>query len=77
MRRSGRSPRADEILLDAKLVIDDHAQTTYSGEINAPYNEGILTDDDIHGVLGEVVGGERDGRTDDDVTIFDSTANLR
>ena len=71
---AGKHELADEILLDCKLVIDDHAQTTHSGEINVPYSEEILTDDDIHGVLGEVVAGETTGRTaDDGVTVFDST----
>ncbi|MFD1586721.1 ornithine cyclodeaminase family protein [Halorientalis brevis] len=65
---------ADEILLDAKLVIDDHAQCTHSGEINVPYAAGVLTDDDIHGALGDVVVGDIAGRTDaDGVTVFDST----
>ncbi|MFC7204633.1 ornithine cyclodeaminase family protein [Haloferax namakaokahaiae] len=70
----GKHELADEVLLDAKLVIDDHAQTTHSGEINVPYHEGVLTDDDIFGAIGEIVVGEKDGRTDDDgITVFDST----
>jgi len=70
----GKHELADEILLDAKLVIDDHAQTTHSGEINVPYHEGVLTDDDIYGELGDIVVGEIAGRTDDDgITVFDST----
>lgn len=70
----GKHELADELLLNAKLVIDDHAQTTHSGEINVPYNEGTLTDDDIHGDIGDIVIGELDGRTEDDgVTVFDST----
>ncbi|EFW90672.1 ornithine cyclodeaminase [Haladaptatus paucihalophilus DX253] len=70
----GKHELADELLLDAKLVIDDHAQTTHSGEINVPYNEGTLTDDDIHGDIGDIVIGELEGRTEDDgVTVFDST----
>ncbi|SFF85827.1 alanine dehydrogenase [Halopelagius inordinatus] len=70
----GKHELADEVLLDAKLVIDDHAQTTHSGEINVPYNEGVLSDDDIYGAIGEIVVGDRPGRTDDDgITVFDST----
>jgi alanine dehydrogenase len=54
--------------------LDDHAQTTHSGEINVPYNEGTLTDGDIHGDIGDIVIGELDGRTEEDgVTVFDST----
>ncbi|MFB6165841.1 MAG: ornithine cyclodeaminase family protein [Haloarculaceae archaeon] len=70
----GKHELADEILLDAKLVIDDRAQCTHSGEINVPYAAGTLDDDDIHAELGEVVIGEATGRTDDDgITVFDST----
>jgi len=70
----GKHELADEILLDSKLVIDDHAQTTHSGEINVPYHEGVLTDDDIYGEIGDIVVGDVEGRTDDDgITVFDST----
>ncbi|SFR35321.1 ornithine cyclodeaminase family protein [Halogeometricum limi] len=70
----GKHELADEILLDAKLVIDDHEQTTHSGEINVPYNEGVLSDDDIYGDIGEIVVGDREGRTaDDGISVFDST----
>ncbi|WP_135854740.1 ornithine cyclodeaminase family protein [Halorussus salinus] len=70
----GKHELADEILLDAKLVIDDHAQTTHSGEINVPYHEGVLTDDDIYGEVGDIVVGDLAGRTGEDgITVFDST----
>ncbi|WP_396610727.1 ornithine cyclodeaminase family protein [Haloferax sp. S1W] len=70
----GKHELADEVLLDAKLVIDDHAQTTHSGEINVPYHEGVLDDDDIFGAIGEIVVGNKDARTEEDgITVFDST----
>jgi alanine dehydrogenase len=70
----GKHELADELLLDAKIVIDDHKQCTHSGEINVPYHAGVLDDDDIYGEIGEVVTGTREGRTDADrVTVFDST----
>ena len=62
------------ILTDAKLVIDDHDQTTHSGEISIPYTDGTIGDDDIDAAVGEIVVGDRPGRTDDDgITVFDST----
>ncbi|MFC7069790.1 ornithine cyclodeaminase family protein [Halobaculum lipolyticum] len=71
---AGKHELADEVLLDAKLVIDDYDQTTHSGEINVPYNAGVLTDDDIYGEIGEIVVGDIEGRTaDDGITVFDST----
>ncbi|MFC4405096.1 ornithine cyclodeaminase family protein [Haloarchaeobius iranensis] len=70
----GKHEIADEVLLAAKLVIDDYKQCTHSGEINVPWHEGVLDDDDIDGEIGQIVAGERPGRTDDDgVTVFDST----
>ncbi|MDS0297708.1 ornithine cyclodeaminase family protein [Halogeometricum sp. S1BR25-6] len=70
----GKHELADEVLLDSKLVIDDHEQTTHSGEINVPYGEGTLTDEDIYGAIGEIVVREKAGRTaEDGITVFDST----
>jgi alanine dehydrogenase len=71
---AGKHELSDQILLDAKLVIDDYEQTTHSGEINVPYIAGTLTDADIYGALGEIVVGEKEGRTPEDgITVFDST----
>jgi alanine dehydrogenase len=70
----GKHEIADEVLMNAKLVIDDYEQCTHSGEINVPWHNGVLDDDNLHGELGDVVTGKIDGRTDaDGVTIFDST----
>jgi alanine dehydrogenase len=70
----GKHELADQILLDATLVIDDYAQTTHSGEINVPWSEEVLDDDDLHAAIGEIVVGEQDGRTaDTGITVFDST----
>jgi len=70
----GKHELADELLEAARIVIDDHEQCTHSGEINVPYGEGVLTDADIHGEIGELVVGAKDGRTDETgITVFDST----
>jgi alanine dehydrogenase len=70
----GKHEIADEVLLAAKLVIDDHAQCTHSGEINVPWSAGILTDEDLYGQIGQIVVGDKDGRTaEDGVSVFDST----
>ena len=70
----GKHELANELLLSAKLVIDDYAQTTHSGEINVPWAAGVLDDDDLYGELGQIVVGERPGREPEDgVTVFDST----
>lgn len=70
----GKHELADQILLDATLVIDDYDQTTHSGEINVPWSEDTLNDDDLHAAIGEIVVGEQEGRTEDTgVSVFDST----
>jgi len=71
---AGKHELEDQVLLDARLVIDDYAQCTHSGEINVPYAAGVLTDDDIDAELGDVVVGSTPGRrSEDGLTVFDST----
>ena len=71
---AGKHELEDQVLLDARLVIDDHEQCTHSGEINVPYAAGVLTDDDIDAELGAVVAGDAPGRQPaDGLTVFDST----
>ncbi|WP_430504324.1 ornithine cyclodeaminase family protein [Haloparvum sp. PAK95] len=70
----GKHEIADEVLLDATLVIDDHEQCTHSGEINVPYHAGTLTDEDIYGEIGQIVTGKKAGRTEETgFSVFDST----
>jgi alanine dehydrogenase len=70
----GKHEIEDAVLQGAKLVIDDYAQCTHSGEINVPWSEGVLSDEDIYGEIGEIVVGDKAGRTaEDGVTVFDST----
>ncbi|AEH36239.1 alanine dehydrogenase [Halopiger xanaduensis] len=71
---AGKHELADDLLQAARIVIDDHEQCTHSGEINVPYGEGVLTDEDIYAEIGELVVGAKDGRTaETGVTVFDST----
>ena len=70
----GKEELDPAILLKAKVVIDDWEQASHSGEINVPVEKGLLTRDDIHAELGEVVAGLKPGReSDDEITVFDST----
>jgi len=70
----GKNELAEDVVTDAKLVIDDYEQCTHSGEINVPWSAGVLDDGDLYGELGEIVTGEKSGRARaDGVTVFDST----
>ncbi|MCU4742347.1 ornithine cyclodeaminase family protein [Halobacteria archaeon AArc-m2/3/4] len=71
---AGKHELTDDLLEAATIVIDDYEQCTHSGEINVPWSAGVLTDEDIHAEIGEVVVGTTAGRTDETgVTVFDST----
>ncbi|WP_408956792.1 ornithine cyclodeaminase family protein [Natrinema sp. 74] len=71
---AGKHELSDELLRAARIVIDDYEQCTHSGEINVPYGKGDITDADIHGEIGELVVGGKEGRTEETgITVFDST----
>jgi alanine dehydrogenase len=62
------------LLKGARIFVDDIRQCRTDGEINVPLSEGLITEADIAGEIGEVVIGKKKGRTsDDEITIFDST----
>jgi alanine dehydrogenase len=73
----GKHELADDLLTAADIVIDDYEQCTHSGEINVPWSQGLLSDADLYGELGEVVTDELPGRDEpggpEGVTVFDST----
>ncbi len=70
----GKQETEADLLLGAKIVIDELEQACHSGEINVPLSQGLLKTEDIYGTLGEVVAGMKKGReNDNEITIFDST----
>lgn len=70
----GKEELDPEILLKARIFLDDWEQGIHSGEVNMPISKGILKPDDIVGELGEVIIGKKEGRTSkDDITVFSST----
>ena len=45
-----------------------------SSDLNVPLSEGVITEDDLAGSIGEVITGQKPGRTSpEEITIFDST----
>ena len=70
----GKQELDPEILRKGKIVVDDVEQTVHSGEINYPISKGILTKEDIYAELGDIIVGNKEGRTSDsEITVFDST----
>lgn len=63
-----------ELLARARVVVDDLGHTSANGELGHAIRQGMLTADDVHGRLADIVRGERAGRTsDDEIFVFDST----
>lgn len=62
------------LLLKARVVVDDWAQASHAGEINRAVSLGRFSRKNLVGQLGDIVAGKMRGRrTDQDITIFDST----
>jgi ornithine cyclodeaminase/alanine dehydrogenase len=72
--QQGKQELGPEIFRNAKVVVDSIAQCTEKGETWHPLNKNIITKDDIHAEIGEILLGKKPGReNDEEVTIFDST----
>jgi len=57
-----------------KVVADILEQCLHVGEIHHGVEAGLLTADDVHAELGQLIAGQRVGRSDaNEITIFDST----
>lgn len=70
----GKEELEPTILRRAKVVIDDWEQASHSGEINIPIAQGLFSEKDIYGNIGDIVAGKKPGRTSrDEITIFCST----
>jgi alanine dehydrogenase len=71
---AGKQELAPAILTAAKVVVDDWAQASHSGEINVPLARGELTPEQVYGSLGDIVAGKKPGRVaPEEITVFDST----
>ena len=72
--KGGDQELEGSLLTRARIFVDDIRQCRTDGEINVPLGQGLITENDIAGEIGEVVTGKKSGReSDDQITIFDST----
>ena len=69
----GKQELDPAILLRASVYVDDPRQAVHSGEVNVPIAAGLYSIDRIAGTVGDVVIGRAGRRSDDEVTVFDST----
>lgn len=72
--KGGDQELESQILKRARIFVDDIRQCRNDGEINVPLAQGVISEDDIAGEIGQVVAGKMEGRTsDEEITVFDST----
>jgi len=70
----GKQELEPELVASATLVVDVLEQCAEIGELQHALAAGLLTRDQVHGELADLVSGRRPGRTrDDEITIFDSS----
>ena len=62
------------LLAAATVVTDLTEQACAIGDLHHAIRAGVMSRDDVHAELGEIVIGRKTGRTrDDEITVFDST----
>ena len=65
---------ASDILTGATVVADIRQQCATIGDLHHAIAEGVMTANDIHGELADVVSGKIRGRSsEEEITVFDST----
>lgn len=70
----GKQELDPTILKRGKIIVDNLDQCKLGGEINVPLSQGLVSEKDVFGQIGEIVNGWKRGRTtDEEITIMDST----
>ncbi len=70
----GKQELEPALVASATLVVDVLEQCAEIGELQHALAAGLLTREQVHAELADVVAGRRPGRTDDDeITVFDSS----
>jgi len=63
-----------ELVASGKIVVDVKEQSATIGELHHAIEQGLMTAEDIHAELGQVIAGKKPGReSDKEIIIFDST----
>ncbi|MEO8349504.1 MAG: ornithine cyclodeaminase family protein, partial [Acidobacteriota bacterium] len=70
----GKQELDPRILARAKVVVDSLDQCAEIGELQHAIAAGLLSRDDVHAELADVLDDRKPGRTSDgEITLFDST----
>ncbi len=71
---AGKQELDGAILAGARVYTDDTPQCLAVGEVEMAVKQGFLAPQEIAGELGQVLAGQKPGRTGDgDITVFDTT----
>jgi alanine dehydrogenase len=63
-----------QLMARARVVTDLTEQAATIGDLHHAIDAGVMSRDDVHAQLGEVVAGRKPGRAgDEEIAIFDST----
>ena len=64
------------LLAGAKLIVDILEQCAHVGELHHALAKSLMTTDDVHAELGEVVLGAKEGRCNEsEIIVFDTTGS--
>jgi ornithine cyclodeaminase/alanine dehydrogenase len=70
----GKQEIDPRLMASSSVVVDILEQCANVGELHHAIAGGLMKNDDVHAELGEVIAGQRPGRSsDDEITIFDAT----
>jgi len=63
-----------DLVASNKIVVDLAEQSAAIGELHHAIQQGLVTVDEIHAELGQIIAGEKQGReSDKEIIVFDST----
>lgn len=70
----GKQELDAELFRGAKIVVDNIRQCITRGETQNPLRLGVITPENVHCEIGQILLGEKPGReSDTELTIFDTT----
>ncbi|MBM7600984.1 ornithine cyclodeaminase/alanine dehydrogenase [Virgibacillus halotolerans] len=70
----GKQEIESEVMSKAIVFVDDKEHCIQVGEIELPLKQGVITESNIAGEIGDVLLGKVKGRSSDEqITVFDST----
>jgi alanine dehydrogenase len=70
----GKQEVDEKLFTRSKIIVDSLAQCTERGELQHSLKKQLITSDDVHAEIGDVLLSNKTGReSEEEITIFDST----